>query len=324
MNPSQDFSPEVQTTTDPSSGPGRRLRELRESRGIEIERVIAQLHLQRDIVEALEQDRYEGLPPPVFVAGYLKSYARLLGTDPEPIVSAYRSTIPGDDHRTTQPKTAPRKGRFSNAWIWILLLAVIGGGAAGGYFWWQGQGTQAPEGLEPTADTSAPNGSDGNATISADTADAADGVSEEEPNDSATKAPPDAIPLRSQEPAPQPEPAVPQETSEQATDTAPPEEPASETPEQESEPEEPIGPPQVALEFTGTTWIDVRDAQGKVVLNGEMREGDRRVLTGEPPYKLVIGNAAATRMTVGGEDFDVQRRARGNVARFSLDPEAPQ
>jgi cytoskeleton protein RodZ len=91
----------------------------------------------------------------------------------------------------------------------------------------------------------------------------------------------------------------------------------------ESAPQTPVNG-EVALEFSGPCWIDVRDASGAVVLTGEMAKGDRRVLEGQPPYSFVIGNAGATSLTVGGEPFDLQGRSRGNVARFKLNPEAPE
>jgi histidyl-tRNA synthetase len=58
-------------------------------------------------------------------------------------------------------------------------------------------------------------------------------------------------------------------------------------------------PPEVVLSFSGTSWIDVRDAAGKVVLTGEMRKGDRRVLSGQPPFSFVIGNAKAPPVHAG-------------------------
>jgi len=319
MNPSQDIQSGNQNPADLSKGPGHRLRELRESRGIEIERVIAQLHLQRGVVDALEQDRYEDLPPPVFVAGYLKNYARLLGTDPAPIVAAYRASLPDYvPHTSTAGALLPPR-RSSVPWAWIVILALIGGGAAGAFFWWQSQQKTT---TEATAENPA---STDNAvdTASSDNAETSAQSEEEQPQDSETQVPPDTIPLRTLEPTPastaateEPTTAT-QSTTQTAADT---EEPA---PQEEEAPPEQTGPPEVALEFTGTTWIDVRDAKGKVVLNGEMGEGERRVLTGEPPYKLVIGNAAATRMTIGDKPFDIESRARGNVARFSLDPTTP-
>jgi cytoskeleton protein RodZ len=64
----------------------------------------------------------------------------------------------------------------------------------------------------------------------------------------------------------------------------------------------------------------VRDSSRKFKLFGEMPKGARRVLGGEPPYKLVIGNARAVTIEVNGEPFDITRYAKGNVARFTLNP----
>jgi cytoskeleton protein RodZ len=57
---------------------------------------------------------------------------------------------------------------------------------------------------------------------------------------------------------------------------------------------------------------------------GEMRAGDQRELTGQAPFRLKIGRASNTRVTVGGEPFDILGIARGDVARFSLDPAATE
>ena len=80
----------------------------------------------------------------------------------------------------------------------------------------------------------------------------------------------------------------------------------------------------VKIQFSGPCWVDIRDAAGEVQLFGEMADGDSHVLGGEPPYSLVIGNASATEILIGGRPFDVRAVAKGNVARFELDPVALQ
>jgi cytoskeleton protein RodZ len=77
----------------------------------------------------------------------------------------------------------------------------------------------------------------------------------------------------------------------------------------------------VVMEFTGPCWVDIRDSERRFKVFGEMGAGDRRVLEGTPPYSVILGNAAAVRITVAGEPFDLEGVARGNVARFTLDPE---
>ena len=88
----------------------------------------------------------------------------------------------------------------------------------------------------------------------------------------------------------------------------------------EDQPAPTPGSDRVDLAFTGPCWVDIRDAKGTVLLFGEMARGDQETLAGEPPYSLVIGNAAAVEMTIGGTPYDVRAVARGNVARFEIDP----
>lgn len=360
------MSPSINTTPsddpnmlEPNDTPGRRLRALRESRKLDIERVAAQLHLQRYVVEAIEGDQYERLPAPVFVVGYLKNYARLLGADPAPIVTAYRAMVPSREVGLSHALSVPDDSSQSSGGgrlVWVIAVLLIGVVAGAGALWLRGQSDSALQSdalaLSPRGEESAstvavpatPSDTSG-ATTAANTVTPAPASSRPAP-ESTIAAPPESIPLRgAQSPSPAgatpAEPAAPTTpapaetlvaastlTSAQSTPEEAPEDgdEASDAETQtESVTEEPAPEPEptsteVVLEFTGTSWIDVRGAGGGVVLNGEMRSGDRRVLDGEPPYKFVIGNTSATQLTIGGRPFDLQRRARGNVARFTLDP----
>jgi cytoskeleton protein RodZ len=92
------------------------------------------------------------------------------------------------------------------------------------------------------------------------------------------------------------------------------------------EPVEPAGAPvvdgskQVVMTFSAPCWVDVRDSGRNFKLFGEMAPGTRKVLGGEPPYRVVIGNSRAVKITVNGRPFDISPYANGNVARFTLDP----
>ncbi|MCK7578541.1 MAG: helix-turn-helix domain-containing protein [Chromatiales bacterium] len=333
---------------EPNDTPGRRLRALRESRKLDVERVAAQLHLQRHVVEAIEGDQYERLPAPVFVVGYLKNYARLLGADPAPIVTAYRAMVParevGLSHALSVSDDSSHPSGGGSRWVWVIAVLLIGVAAGMATLWLRGQSDST---LQSDALALSPKGEESASTIAApsDTSNATATASPAGP-ESTIAAPPESIPLRgtqSQSPtgttptepaAPTAQPQAPVETlvaastltgAQNTTEEAPEDgEEASDAETQaESVTETPTPEPtstEVVLEFTGTSWVDVRGANGRVVLNGEMRSGDRRVLDGEPPYKFVIGNTAATQLTVGGRPFDLKRRAQGNVARFSLDP----
>jgi cytoskeleton protein RodZ len=77
---------------------------------------------------------------------------------------------------------------------------------------------------------------------------------------------------------------------------------------------------EVVMSFSAPCWVDVRDSERGFKLFGEMPKGARRVLGGTPPYKMVIGNSRAVTITIDGEPYDLMRHAKGNVARFTLNP----
>ena len=70
---------------------GARLVAAREQHSLTTEGVASQLRLDVTIIEALENDDASGLPAPIFVQGYVRSYARLLGLPEEELVRDYAS-----------------------------------------------------------------------------------------------------------------------------------------------------------------------------------------------------------------------------------------
>ena len=68
---------------------GARLRSARNRRGLSLAGVAEQLHLDTAIVQAIESDDQSALPEPIFVQGYVRSYARLVGLPEEELVRQY-------------------------------------------------------------------------------------------------------------------------------------------------------------------------------------------------------------------------------------------
>jgi transcriptional regulator with XRE-family HTH domain len=66
--------------------PGRYIREQRQRRGMSLEQLAAATKIPRASVELLEDDRYDALPGPVFVKGFLRCAARSMGIDPEAVM----------------------------------------------------------------------------------------------------------------------------------------------------------------------------------------------------------------------------------------------
>ncbi|NNJ92621.1 MAG: DUF4115 domain-containing protein, partial [Gammaproteobacteria bacterium] len=78
----------------------------------------------------------------------------------------------------------------------------------------------------------------------------------------------------------------------------------------------------IVLKLTGKSWIEVRDSTGTFRLNSLFNAGTEKTFGGEPPYRVLIGNAAKARLMVNGVAFDLENHSKANVARFTLDPSA--
>ena len=66
------------------------LRRAREARGLALDAVADATRIARHHLEALERSDLDALPAGPFGKGYVRSYAKLLGIDPEPILEDYR------------------------------------------------------------------------------------------------------------------------------------------------------------------------------------------------------------------------------------------
>ena len=74
---------------------------------------------------------------------------------------------------------------------------------------------------------------------------------------------------------------------------------------------------QLVLMFDGECWLEVRNAQNKVLFNGIKKAGDRLEFDGEQPYKLKIGAPSVTRIQFNGESVDLSRFT-GKIAKITV------
>ncbi len=89
---STDHVPPGDGTGFPTGGAfGELLRRAREARGLALDAVADATRIARHHLEALERSDLDALPAGPFGKGYVRSYAKLLGLDPEPILEDYRA-----------------------------------------------------------------------------------------------------------------------------------------------------------------------------------------------------------------------------------------
>lgn len=69
---------------------GQILKEARETRFYTLEEIEKATKIRMELLEALENDNFEKLPPPTFIQGFIKNYARFLKLDSEKLLAVFR------------------------------------------------------------------------------------------------------------------------------------------------------------------------------------------------------------------------------------------
>jgi cytoskeleton protein RodZ len=93
---------------------GQTLREAREQRGVELSEVERATKVRVKFLEAMEGDRWEELPAPVYARGFLDIYARYLGLDQQALLDEYSKTVEGDG-REAIPESVIKPGSLRQA-----------------------------------------------------------------------------------------------------------------------------------------------------------------------------------------------------------------
>ena len=75
------------------------------------------------VVEAIENEAWEALPPPVYVRGFLRSYAKILGLSQEAVIELYAKCVPPAPEQIPHPDSS--MNRRKRAWPVLLILAVL-------------------------------------------------------------------------------------------------------------------------------------------------------------------------------------------------------
>jgi cytoskeletal protein RodZ len=68
---------------------GSILREARETKGLSYKAVQEEIRINERYLQALEEGKYDLLPTPVHIRGYLRNYAHFLELDPKPLLECY-------------------------------------------------------------------------------------------------------------------------------------------------------------------------------------------------------------------------------------------
>lgn len=280
---------------------GDKLRLAREQRSLSLEQVSEALHLDEAIIVSLEQGHFETLGAPVYVRGHLKTYARLLGLSSEDIISEYQ----GDGPDSFSVPTLQQPGVVDPVAFNPILLAgggltILLGLLLGLYVLFGGDDPSDVVVAEDRVVVPVVEIVDRTMPEIAESVSAAPGQPAE-PGTRRVAAEPQIV-------AKPPQPAKPPVVVAAVSSPAPAPAPAA----------RPAATMRLGLQFTQESWVEISDANRRLLF-GLQREGDRREISGEPPFNLLLGNVRAVEMTINDEPFDVPvAGVRGKVARFKI------
>jgi cytoskeleton protein RodZ len=268
------------------TGIGQELAGAREARGLSLADVAQQLKFAPRQLEALEQEQFQLLPGATFTRGMVRTYARLLKIDPEPLVqrispkvevpdanqlaARYHQPVPFSDHG--------RRSTFVYLAMSLGVLVLVGGVA---YEWHQERTAAAKQ--KGTA------------------------VAKAKPKAEVRPAPRPAVAAA---PAPEktvkaPEKAVEKTIVAAAAPAAAPKVVAG-------------GSHRLVVRTEGEAWIEIKDSADRMLVSSLNPAGSERVVRGRPPYSLVIGNASQVTITYDDKPINLAPHTKQDVARFTI------
>lgn len=273
-----------------SEGIGARLRSARERSRLTILQAAERLHVDPDILEALEAENFAALGAPVYVKGHLRHYAELVGESAQALFDLYAQGdgVPQPDLTRIPKAPLDDTGRL----VGPAVLVVIGFAVAGTVWWGLSLSHRQWEGIAAHPVPAVVHGAvplRQGATVPVAFA----GVA--------------ASPAGAAKPGPvRPSAALP--------GTAPPVTGAS-----VAAASSPHGQIDAVFTYSADSWTEVYDATGRRLLYGLSTGPATRKLEGVPPLSVMLGDATGVTIEVGGRQASIARFVRpDHTARFLI------
>lgn len=295
---------------------GELLRVTREKASYSIGYVSAHTHLTEQIIIALENDEHEMIASPVYVKGYIRSYAKLLELDIEPLLGQQQSA--SCIECVTPQVKKPKKVRSSGAdpvviWSSVTVVALLAGLLL---TWWFHHDDSDPVELAAVVDQFDNAASHGEREGKAQASIAPNseqnqphtvGLGSVDPKHisdkpNATFQPDDALP-------------IPEVTQDSSTTTN----------ESQSHSESPVSSDdtekvRITVRYNEESWTEIFDARKRRLLHGLIQPGATRVISGQAPFNVFLGNSPGVELEINGKPFDHSAYVRGNnTARFLIE-----
>jgi len=113
---------------------GERFRAAREARGLSLSDVAEQIRIRSVYLAAIEDENWSAIGAPVYIRGFLRTYARFLGLDPEEVVTEFNALsgkagapapVPSAPVPPVGRVTESSSSRNLSPVIWIASLVAV-------------------------------------------------------------------------------------------------------------------------------------------------------------------------------------------------------
>jgi cytoskeleton protein RodZ len=291
-----------QESRAPAALPGHRLKLTREDLRLSKDEVAHHLHLDVNIVEALESDDYEQLPSPAYICGYLRSYARILKLPEDEIVNAYSkgqeinaALIPESVNMEPSRQLNPAIMKTVVAIILVLLFAA-------GFMWLASKFHM----FDTVSDSRK-----GELTTAA----------VNESRESTVIERPEEIQEKIQQY--NAESTIPESTAsdavvEQQDNTGPLLIDETESSVAQESVSNPVDKGDLRLVLKEESWIEVTDSRKERHVYRLADKGTEIFVVGVPPYTVLLGNAEGVDVFYKNQQFDHTRFQREEIAYFRV------
>ena len=111
------------------------LKEARESSGLDLGEVAAQLRIRRVYLQAIEDGRFDELPGPTYAVGFVRAFAEQLGLDGEEMVKRFKAETSGLERAPELlfPSPLP-ESRFPGGAVLVVSFALAAAVYGGWYY----------------------------------------------------------------------------------------------------------------------------------------------------------------------------------------------
>lgn len=348
---------EETTENSMKKGPGDLLQAARIELGITVEEIARQMNLNASILKSIEEDEYKEMQSPIFIRGYLRTYARLVSLDENEIIGMFGAFYQIDEPSLAAiGNTAPEISSSDFRVKWMTYIVIAGTIALIAVWWinnYQNKSALVTAVSDPVTTTE---------VVSVDSTENIEekAISEMADESKMMDEPEDMSPIEIEPLAN--EPTTEDLSDEEATQSLEAENQTSlgiieEDTAQENTATEEIaeteqdsiieiqdsaqegliqtedlsestnvksfsgvsGNDELVLTIIATSWGEIKDAEDKRIVQDLFNSGDVIKIVGQKPFKVFLGNGYGVEMKLNNESFEFSEQIKSNnTARFEV------